>query len=331
MFTGCFFPAILLSVLILVLPVQCAHFLGGTITWRIESVSTNGSLVAIRLSQTYSYVYSSALCDSTRIATNQLLSGSSGSLTCSPSCPSGFAVSAQVYCTDGSIANNIGVGKRSDIIWLPVNTSFTAMYVGSAWGSLTTGGSGWSIATNINIMRRSDTGSFNNPPVSNVVSPLVISLRQRRSVVIPVSDADGDFLRCRWASSSGGVDECSSVCPPSSLPNGTVLYSNCTIDIPGANATGVYAIALMVRLSSSTHSLSGRSMILVDLGRRFYQFNQSDTDELSSCPIYRQVSGHSKLFQSTRNVFLGIFLYDSESESNLYRWIVCHQLLWTHR
>lgn len=243
------FPTIMLLLgLIMTDRIECSHFLGGTITWRIESVSTNGSFVAIRLSQTYSYVYTSALCTSINIATNQLLAGSSGSLTCSPSCPSGFSVSAQVYCTDGSVASNIGVGKRSDVIWLPLNTSFSAMYVGGSWGFLSTGGSGWSISTYINVIRRSDTGLFNTPPVSNVVSPIIIPLKQTRSIVIPVSDADGDHLRCRWASSSGSVNECSSVCPPTSLPNGTILHSNCTLEIPAANATGVYAIALMVSL-----------------------------------------------------------------------------------
>ena len=243
-----FLTITLLLVLILTYRIECSHFLGGTITWRIESVSTNGSFVAIRLSQTYSYVYTTALCTSINIATNQFLAGSSGSLTCPPSCPAGFSVSAQVYCTDGSVANNIAVGKRSDVIWLPVNTSFSAMYVGSAWGNMSAGGAGWSISTYINVMRRPDTGLFNNPPVSNVVSPLIIPLRQSRSIVIPVSDADGDHLRCRWASSSGSVDECSSVCPPTSLPSGTILHSNCTLEIPAANATGVYAIALMVSL-----------------------------------------------------------------------------------
>ncbi|CAF4936424.1 unnamed protein product, partial [Rotaria sp. Silwood2] len=78
-------------------------------------------------------------------------------------------------------------------------------------------------------------------------------------VTVSVSDADGDVLRCRWATSSSGVDECASVCPPSSLPSSTTIYSNCTIVITGTAVGSKYAVGLMVEdfmNSSSTTPLS---------------------------------------------------------------------------
>lgn len=225
-----------------------SHFLGGTITWRVENSLMNSSTIDIRITQTYSWTYIAGRCDGNAIATNQLVAGSGGVLSCSPSCPVGFgSISAMPFCTDVSPRNGIAVGQRSDVVSIPVGSNFSVIYASGSWGGLALGGGLWSISSRIELQPRSDNGFFNNAPVAIVMSPINIQQNQKTFITISVSDSDGDTLRCRWASASNnGVDECSSVCPPGVLPPNTTIYSNCTIEITGTVVGNRYAVALMV-------------------------------------------------------------------------------------
>jgi len=75
---------------LLVITIHSNHFLGGTITWRIQNISDNSTSVAILITQIYSWTYVAGRCDNSAIANNQADSGSGGTLTCSPSCHAGF-------------------------------------------------------------------------------------------------------------------------------------------------------------------------------------------------------------------------------------------------
>jgi hypothetical protein len=65
------------------------------------------------------------------------------------------------------------------------------------------------------------------------MSPINISVNQSKIINIPVGDANGDNLRCRWTNKSNRVDEYDGVCPRNSLPPATVIYPNYTIIITG--------------------------------------------------------------------------------------------------
>ena len=227
--------------------VNGSHFLGGIISWRIQNSSTNNSLIGVLITQTYSWTYVSGRCDNNAIITNQPVAGATGTLTCSPSCPPGCSgISAVPICTDLSILNGIAVGQRSDIAYIPEGSIFSIIYASSAWGSLSLGGTTWSIASRINLARRSDNNMFNNAPVATIISPVIIQANRKTWITMSVSDADGDAVRCRWAGVVNGVDECASVCPPLSLPANSILYSNCTLEITGPAIGSKYAVALMV-------------------------------------------------------------------------------------
>ena len=60
----------------------------------------------------------------------------------------------------------------------------------------------WSVSTKISLYRRSDSGKINSSPVSK--SPAIARFQQgcQRSLIIPVEDPDGDFVKCRWATSA---------------------------------------------------------------------------------------------------------------------------------
>lgn len=231
--------------------VDSSHFLGGTITWRIQNISNNDTSVAILITQTYSWTYVAGRCDGSSISTNQAVSGSGGTLTCSPSCPVGFgSVSATPYCTDVSSLNGISVGQRLDSVVIPVGSDFTITYAGGAWNSYVASGSSWSVTSYINLNRRPDNSMFNNAPVATVMSPINIQVNQTTYIPISISDADGDIVRCRWANNSNGTDECGSVCPPNSLPANTILYSNCLVEIKGTIVGNMYAVTVMVSFFS---------------------------------------------------------------------------------
>lgn len=136
------------------------------------------------------------------------------------------------------------------------------------------GGGDWSITSHINLVRRSDNNQFNNAPVAIVMSPINIYANETTMISVSVSDADGDVIRCRWASNktANGVNECASVCPPNSLPANTILYSNCTIKITGSTIGSMYALTFIVSFSSMIPTVAIKEIILTVLGGRFHQF-----------------------------------------------------------
>lgn len=58
---------------------------------------------------------------------------------------------------------------------------------------------------------------INSAPVATVMSPINIPYNKTISITIPVGDADGDILRCRWSTKSNGINECRDICPPNAL------------------------------------------------------------------------------------------------------------------
>ena len=113
-----------------------SHFLGGTITWRIQNVSNNGTSVVILITQTYSWTYVAGRCDGSSIANNLAVSGATGTLLCSPSCPSGFgSVSTLPYCTDVSPLNGIAIGQRLDTVIISTGSNFFVIYSGGYWNA----------------------------------------------------------------------------------------------------------------------------------------------------------------------------------------------------
>ncbi|CAF0847205.1 unnamed protein product [Rotaria sp. Silwood1] len=242
------------------------HFHGGTITWHPLNSSDTGSPVAIVITQTYLWTWSVALCTSSNIASSASISfthyypSTSSHLDCALNCATATGYVAPPIlpdCTDASSAQDTTAGQRSDIVYVPRNADFTVAFASSAWRSLATNSAAdWSIASRIELTPRSDNGLYNNAPIATVMSPIYIPQHQPTAIHIPIGDADGDIMRCRWSS---GTTECGHVCPPGSLPSGTLIFSNCTIIITGTNIGDWFAVTVMVEdfiSSSSTTPLS---------------------------------------------------------------------------
>ena len=208
-------------------------------------------------------------------------------LECVTNCGSGAVgytnISVIPRCTDYSIPGTSIVGQRSDIVYLQSGSDFSASFMAGYWRSLATVTSGnWAISTRIDVAPRPDNGLYNNAPVATMMSPINLPFNKTVAIHIPVADADGDTVRCRWANKSNGVDECSDVCPPASLPPNTILFPNCTIIITGKNISDAYAVAVVVS-----------SIVLLEIvssaciGGRFHQFNEYNTIECSTSSISR--------------------------------------------
>ncbi|CAF1041174.1 unnamed protein product [Adineta steineri] len=244
------------------------HFLGGTITWRPLNASATGSPVAIVITQTYLWTYTLMPCTNSLIASNGYIPTYSGvnldTLDCISNCGTGSAGYSSIdvlpRCIDFSTTAGTSFGQRVDTVYLNANDDFSVGFQDGDWRPLATASAAlWSISTGINTMVRPDNGLYNNAPVATVMSPISIPLNQPTVINIPVADADGDTLLCRWSNKSNGVDECADVCPPGSLPSGTVIYPNCTIIITGTHLGDWFAVALMVEdfiTPTSTTALS---------------------------------------------------------------------------
>ena len=236
---------------------DASHFQGGTITYKI--LNTSGSTVSIVLTQTYLYDYASIRCNSSMIAQQSpnlyfnpsVYSENTRKVQCIQYCnqSAGYVAPSVVSpCIDFSIGMSMTVGQRSDIMNLTNGSFFYVAYQSSSWRvlSLPTGVSNanWSISTLIDLRVRPN-GQYNQPPVATIISPIYIPVGIPQIISIPTIDNDNDEVRCRFAQ---GANECGAVCPPSSLPNGTMIYSNCTLHITGAKVGDWYAVTLTVSI-----------------------------------------------------------------------------------
>ena len=98
----------------------------------------------------------------------------------------------------------------------------------------------YNLSTTFTVRIRNDTGRINSSP--RVTSFPIIRLQEgcNHTIVLPVSDPDGDTVRCRWAE---GI-ECSGAC---NLFPGAELHSNsCTIEYESNMGPGNRVAAIML-------------------------------------------------------------------------------------
>lgn len=144
------------------------YFLGGTITWRVSNASATGSPVAIVITQTYIWSYSSLPCTNAMIANNSLVPNYFGALStkklnCIANCGNGSAgyssLNVVPFCVDSSPAlGTTTVGQRLDTVYLQTGDDFSAAYQDTFWCPLVMAATtAWSISSRINPL---DTGLF---------------------------------------------------------------------------------------------------------------------------------------------------------------------------
>ncbi|XP_062615279.1 neurocan core protein-like [Saccostrea cucullata] len=151
--------------------------------------------------------------------------------------------SVNYICTGASVAEDWEQGERTFDYTFPGEGPFVVEFASCCWISLDYGTSAgsWSIRTVVNLASRSDIQQPNTSPVTTGKPMYTLQYGCRLALQIPVADADGDILRCRWSTGS----ECVSVC--SALPYASLDRETCTISFPSNHTVnGTYAVAVTV-------------------------------------------------------------------------------------
>ncbi len=260
--------------------VQSAHFRGGIISWRpaTNDPSVLGSTRTIFIDQRYTWSRSApnSSCTAATITSFGLIGESAVSvLKCQSTAATCTSVKyltnipTYVPCTDYNAALGMSFGYGSTAVNLTVRTSGVVLgyVVNGAWLTLQLGSGGWSMMVYINMRARPDNGLINSSPTTDI-QPIVYvpaGINQTAYVDIPMSDADGDEIECRFAQASstlGGVtvDECDNVCKTVALPSSTQLISGgntCTLVVK-LTSIGYYAVTIQLEdyLENSTQPLS---------------------------------------------------------------------------
>ncbi|XP_072048357.1 integrin beta-like protein C [Amphiura filiformis] len=178
--------------------VGASHFRGGLITWAPVYNQPKQITVTWRLS----WNRASVACDQTTIDTNALI-GSGSICEIGPN----NCFGAQTYCNDFNVVDNWSSGTFVTT-FTATSTSFVLQYFGNAWISLSNGGGNWDLRSHVNLTPRPVGRPINTSPTTSI-SPVVIAPPGTTNTIhIPTIDADGDHIRCRWATGeSGGVTQ----------------------------------------------------------------------------------------------------------------------------
>jgi hypothetical protein len=98
------------------------------------------------------------------------------------------------------------------------------------------------VMTRMNFSAILEKRSGNASPKTKM-SPIINLLYGcNHTITIPVEDADGDDVRCRWSSSD--LNECSDVCE--AFPGAVLDERECTITYSADGLVGLYAVAIQI-------------------------------------------------------------------------------------
>ncbi|XP_071124630.1 integrin beta-like protein C [Mytilus edulis] len=232
--------------------VESSHFRGGFISWK----PAENNQIEINYRVAFRRSAGSHMCDENTIDNGTINSGE-GTLTCLKGC-SGSITTMSYYCTDFSDIEEWTTGTNS-VKYNPSASSdnlYHFGFTGCCWITLVEGGSSWVMRTTADLNKRKDTGKINSSPISAMQPIVRFNYGCDYTLKIPVSDDDGDVVRCRWSIKTP-YDECGGVCQ---ALNGSYLdESSCVLSYNATSSLGWYAVALQIedfQKSSDTVPLS---------------------------------------------------------------------------
>ena len=177
-----------------------------------------------------------AYCDQTIVESGELI-GLDGALECESGC-SGDISDMRYRCTDFSIDEDWSFGERVVVHNFTGGPEITIAFTGSEW--ISPFDSDWRVSTSFSLARRNDTGEINSTPRA-ITSPL-LRLQEgcNHTITIPVTDPDGDTIRCRWAVGS----ECAGICD--GFPGAVLDPESCSLSYYANQGQGYRAAAIMI-------------------------------------------------------------------------------------
>ncbi|CAF1091125.1 unnamed protein product [Brachionus calyciflorus] len=224
--------------------IKASHFYGGSINWKAVETFPNGS-VSVQLEYKFYWrsdfdIVGNYRCNDTKIAT-QFPIGDASTVNCNVGCtPNSFSLNSKVYCDGYSLTNNWSSGKRTELVTLSSSQKYVeALFTGSSWLTLRSGGGSWQIRVKMNLTTRSDINKINTPPIS-LSSPIIkLKLNCNSTIKIPVFDQDGDRVKCRFSTGN----ECGGICQ--TVPGAIIDSDKCTLTFKPASI-GYFAAALQI-------------------------------------------------------------------------------------
>ncbi|XP_038062480.1 uncharacterized protein LOC119732968 [Patiria miniata] len=245
--------------------VESSHFRGVSISWRATDDPNQIDInwwIAWRRS-----IYSNE-CDETHIGNDTLVDSRGEVLKCDQ-CSSRNIANLDYQCTDYSVAEDwqSGVGHTNFTID-PGLTSFDISFDNCCWISIGNGGQpSYGAQAHVDLSPRAN-GVINSSPVTSWVPIYRIQRGCNATLNIPVSDPDGDEIKCRWPSSSaerGGTTQ---------IQNAVLNPSTCVVTIDAASlSSGWYAIALMVEDFATPSSVTAMSKVPLQFLVNVYMSN----------------------------------------------------------
>ncbi|XP_078331912.1 uncharacterized protein LOC111109459 isoform X4 [Crassostrea virginica] len=236
--------------LLLFSPVLCSHFRGGSLSW---APTSKPSEIKISHQMAWRRSYSSsAYCDDAKISSQANITVSA-STYCRAGCNSTSSVSS-LYgrCIAFSASEDWTLTEGSFLFKAPTpGIAYTLRTEFCCWQSLRNGGSSSDIRLTMtaDLRPRTDTGVINSSPVVTMTPIVRLLSGCSHQIQIPIIDADGDIVRCRFPTSSNS-NECGYLCdglPGSSLDSNTCLFSYNT-----TYGTGTYGVSVQIEDFATT-------------------------------------------------------------------------------
>jgi hypothetical protein len=218
--------ALILTLFVSIWPSSLAtHFMGGIISARplgslgflggpISSFGQATARIGLRVRLAWRSTFDEdTMCSSADVATGKLIGpsgGERGEIFCEPNCTQFVrnilnatdTSSIKLPCVAYSTLNRWSVGAKEYSINVPVLNEYEISYRGEDWASLRfynpdAIGRMWEMRYKLSPLRRSDTNAINSSPTSNISLLVNVPRLSSHVLLIPVSDADGDTVRCR--------------------------------------------------------------------------------------------------------------------------------------
>ncbi|XP_022109537.1 uncharacterized protein LOC110989457 [Acanthaster planci] len=229
--------------------VSSNHLRSLTLSWKATDES---SKVDINWRFSFSRSWGSQVCDESDISNGTLIDVGEH-LECQQ-CSNNEIARIKYQCTDYSQAEDWQTGEGSSRLTIePGITAFDLLYSGCCWMTLGNAGAGYSAQAHVDLTQ--NRGVINSSPMTSWMPETRIQLGCETTLTIPMSDPDGDVVKCRWAS---GTNESGSVSP---MPNSTLDESTCSLSIGDRLMSGWYAVALMIEDFASPMSTTAKSKI----------------------------------------------------------------------
>ncbi|CAN0168497.1 unnamed protein product [Lampetra fluviatilis] len=240
-----------LAVLVLTLGMTSgSHFRGGTISWIPQDDNQMKFSYMVAWRRTSVVSAQGSYCTDEDIVNGTLYSAGD-QWTCIQGCSG--TKSMAITCIEQNTYSDWMVGTANFDLAIPTTQQSVISFTSCCWvpvniaisqGTHVSGGSSWSMIAVINPGTRSDTSSPNISPMTTSKPLIKLKVGCTKVWNIPVLDADGDVVKCRYATMNT-FDECGSICGVA--PFGTFDGDACSITftVP-VTASGLWALALMI-------------------------------------------------------------------------------------